>query len=98
MNAAVPETNRLSSSNASTEAALYPLVKAFLERQGYVVRGGLLARHAIGRFPLPGISGYSESDPSLPPESWLGTGWAAVGPDEFSLGPFVPILACYQRE
>jgi hypothetical protein len=39
MSAAVPKANRLSSSNASVEAALYPLVKAFLERQGYVVRG-----------------------------------------------------------
>jgi len=39
MNAAVPKTNRLSSSNASAEVALYPPVKAFLERQGYVVRG-----------------------------------------------------------
>jgi hypothetical protein len=35
----VPEANRLSSSNASTEAAFNPTVKAFLERQGYVVRG-----------------------------------------------------------
>jgi hypothetical protein len=39
MNAAVPKTNRLSSSNASAEVMLYPPVKAYLERQGYVVRG-----------------------------------------------------------
>jgi len=39
MNAAVSKTNRLSSSNASAEVALYLPVKAFLERQGYVVRG-----------------------------------------------------------
>ena len=39
MNAAVPKTNRLSSSSASAEVALYLPVKAFLERQGYVVRG-----------------------------------------------------------
>ena len=39
MDAAVPKTNRLSSSDASAETALYLPVKAFLERQGYVVRG-----------------------------------------------------------
>src|SRR5262249_24862842 len=39
MNAAVTRTNRLSSSNASVEAALYAPVKAFLQRQGYIVRG-----------------------------------------------------------
>jgi hypothetical protein len=39
MNAAVPKTNRLSSSNANAEVTLYLPVKAFLERQGYVVRG-----------------------------------------------------------
>ena len=54
MSAAVPKANRLSSSNASVEAALYPLVKAFLERQGYVVRGevrgcDLVARRATSR-------------------------------------------------
>src|ERR1700690_3299787 len=39
MTTAVPKTNRLSAPNASGEVALYPPVKAFLERQGYVVRG-----------------------------------------------------------
>lgn len=39
MNAAAPKTNRLPSSEASAEVALYPPVKAFLQRQGYVVRG-----------------------------------------------------------
>ena len=39
VNAAGPEAPRLYSSNSRTEAAFDPLVKAFLERQGYVVRG-----------------------------------------------------------
>lgn len=39
MNAAVPTANRHSSSNARAEVTLYLPVKAFLERQGYVVRG-----------------------------------------------------------
>ena len=39
MDAAVSEPNPVSSANASAEAALYLPVKAFLERQGYVVRG-----------------------------------------------------------
>jgi hypothetical protein len=39
MTTAVPKTNRLSAPNASGEVALYLPVKAFLERQGYVVRG-----------------------------------------------------------
>jgi hypothetical protein len=39
MSAVVPYTNRHSSPDASGEAALYLPVKAFLERQGYVVRG-----------------------------------------------------------
>ena len=39
MNAAVPRANRLPSSNAGAEVTLYLPVKAFLERQGYVVRG-----------------------------------------------------------
>jgi len=38
MNAAIAKTNRLSS-NVIAEVALYLPVKAFLERQGYVVRG-----------------------------------------------------------
>src|SRR5579862_90651 len=39
MSAALPQTDRFSSSHTNVEAALYPFVKAFLERQGYVVRG-----------------------------------------------------------
>jgi hypothetical protein len=39
MNTAIPETNWLSSPNASAQAALYLPVKSFLERQGYAVRG-----------------------------------------------------------
>jgi hypothetical protein len=39
MAVSVPKTNPLSSSNAAAEVALYRPVKAFLERQGYVVRG-----------------------------------------------------------
>jgi hypothetical protein len=39
MNAAISKATQLSSSNAGVEAALYPPVKAFLEQQGYVVRG-----------------------------------------------------------
>jgi hypothetical protein len=49
MSAAVPKANRLSSSNASVEAALYPLVKAFLERQGYVVRGEVRGCDLVAR-------------------------------------------------
>jgi hypothetical protein len=49
MNAAVPKTNRLSSSDTSIEAALYPPVKAFLERQGYVVRGEVLGCDLVAR-------------------------------------------------
>jgi hypothetical protein len=41
MTLTVPKTNRLLSSNATAEVALYGPVKAFLERQGYVVRGEL---------------------------------------------------------
>jgi hypothetical protein len=39
MTASAPKKKQLSSSNASAEVALYRPVKAFLERQGYVVRG-----------------------------------------------------------
>src|SRR5215469_17262191 len=39
MNAAVPKATRRSSSKGGAEVALYLPVKAFLERQGYVVRG-----------------------------------------------------------
>jgi hypothetical protein len=39
MNVTVPKTSRLASSTAGAEVALYLPVKAFLERQGYVVRG-----------------------------------------------------------
>jgi hypothetical protein len=39
MSVTVPRTNQLSPSTAGGEATLYPPVKAFLERQGYVVRG-----------------------------------------------------------
>jgi len=39
----------ISSSNASVEAALYPLVKAFLERQGYVVRGEVRGCDLVAR-------------------------------------------------
>ena len=49
MSEAVPKANRLSSSNASVEAALYPLVKAFLERQGYVVRGEVRGCDLVAR-------------------------------------------------
>ena len=49
MSAAVPKANRLSSSNAGVEAALYPLVKAFLERQGYVVRGEVRGCDLVAR-------------------------------------------------
>jgi hypothetical protein len=49
MNATIPKANRLSSSNASVEAALYPPVKAFLERQGYVVRGEVRGCDLVAR-------------------------------------------------
>jgi hypothetical protein len=49
MNAAVPRTNRLSSSNASAEVALYLPVKSFLERQGYVVRGEVRGCDLVAR-------------------------------------------------
>jgi hypothetical protein len=49
MSAAVPKANRLSSSNASVEAALYPLVKAFLEWQGYVVRSEVRGCDLVAR-------------------------------------------------
>jgi len=49
MNAAVTRTNRLSSSNASVEAALYAPVKAFLQRQGYVVRGEVRGCDLVAR-------------------------------------------------
>src|SRR5215472_3453614 len=49
MNAAVTKTNRLSCSNASVEAALYAPVKAFLQRQGYVVRGEVRGCDLVAR-------------------------------------------------
>src|SRR5215813_4008797 len=49
MNAAVTKTNRLSSSNASVETALYAPVKAFLQRQGYVVRGEVRGCDLVAR-------------------------------------------------
>jgi len=49
MNAAAPKTNRLLSSNASAETALYLPVKAFLERQGYVVRGEVRGCDLVAR-------------------------------------------------
>lgn len=49
MDAAVPETSRLSSSDASAETALYLPVKAFLERQGYIVRGEVLGCDLVAR-------------------------------------------------
>ena len=49
MNAAVTKTNRLSSSNPNVEAALYAPVKAFLQRQGYVVRGEVRGCDLVAR-------------------------------------------------
>jgi hypothetical protein len=49
MSAAVPEANRISASNAGVEAALYPPVKEFLERQGYVVRGEVRGCDLVAR-------------------------------------------------
>ncbi len=49
MTAAVTKTNVLSSSNANVETALYPPVKAFLERQGYVVRGEVRGCDLVAR-------------------------------------------------
>src|SRR5262249_38830790 len=49
MNATVTKTNRLSSSNANVEAALYAPVKAFLQRQGYVVRGEVRGCDLVAR-------------------------------------------------
>ena len=49
MNATVTKTNRLSSSNPNVEAALYAPVKAFLQRQGYVVRGEVRGCDLVAR-------------------------------------------------
>ena len=49
MTVVVPNTNRHSSPGASGEAALYLPVKAFLERQGYVVRGEVRGCDLVAR-------------------------------------------------
>src|SRR5215469_6560251 len=49
MNSGVSKAQRLSPANASVEAALYPAVKAFLERQGYVVRGEVSGCDLVAR-------------------------------------------------
>jgi hypothetical protein len=49
MKVAVPKENRLSFPNASIESALYPPVKVFLERQGYVVRGEVRGCDLVAR-------------------------------------------------
>jgi len=49
MTAALATTNLLSSSNANVETALYPPIKAFLERQGYVVRGEVRGCDLVAR-------------------------------------------------
>jgi len=49
MNSGVSKAQRLSPANASVEAALYPAVKAFLERQGYVVRGEVCGCDLVAR-------------------------------------------------
>ena len=46
---AVPKVNLPSSPDASGEAALYLPVKAFLERQGYVVRGEVRGCDLVAR-------------------------------------------------
>lgn len=48
MNAAAPKTNQ-GSPNASAEVALYLPVKAFLEQQGYVVRGEVRGCDLVAR-------------------------------------------------
>jgi hypothetical protein len=49
MTAIVAEAGRVASSTAITEAALYPPVKAFLERQDYVVRGEVRGCDLVAR-------------------------------------------------
>ena len=49
MTAAVREASRVASPAANTEAALYSPVKAFLERQGYTVRGEVRGCDLVGR-------------------------------------------------
>jgi len=49
MNTGVSKAQRHSPANASVEAALYPAVKAFLERQGYVVRGEVCGCDLVAR-------------------------------------------------
>lgn len=49
MNTGVSKAQRLLPANASVEAALYPAVKAFLERQGYVVRGEVCGCDLVAR-------------------------------------------------
>jgi hypothetical protein len=49
MNPAARKKNRLSPSTATVETALYPPVKAFLERQGYVVRGEVRGCDLVAR-------------------------------------------------
>jgi len=49
MNPGISKAQRLSPANASVEAALYPAVKAFLERQGYVVRGEVCGCDLVAR-------------------------------------------------
>ncbi len=49
MRAIGARAKRPSSSNANIEAALYPPVKAFLERQGYVVRGEVRGCDLVAR-------------------------------------------------
>jgi hypothetical protein len=49
MSAPVPQPTQPLSSSASGEAALYPPVKAFLERQGYVVRGEVRGCDLVAR-------------------------------------------------
>lgn len=49
MNTGVPTPRRRSPAKVSVEAALYPAVKAFLERQGYVVRGEVCGCDLVAR-------------------------------------------------
>ena len=49
MSVLVPKTNRHSSPDVTGEAALYLPVKAFLERQGYVVRGEVRGCDLVAR-------------------------------------------------
>jgi hypothetical protein len=49
MNTGVSMARRPSRANVRAEAALYPAVKAFLERQGYVVRGEVCGCDLVAR-------------------------------------------------